>query len=671
MKRLLIILLLTSSAFATTTVAGKIQNLGTGNTTSGAFVRFWLRGCGGNQPRIRGTGLIGPSQGGVFFFDFTADGLGNISGTLHSTRDAAGTGTGDIECGGSYTAVWYGMQAFSAGKGGPEVPVHTKNGSTLNIANVTSITTNPVVTSPTGHSTYLRLDAGNSPVTGSVTFLSDVIAQAGANLIDVKTLNGSIQFADQFPGATADVQMNAAIAALPSTGGIVDARAYGATSQTIAGQVAIGAPNKIITLLLDARTGFNITATGNIVVFPIANGSSMECQRTDGPRNNVESIQAGATSVIKSIVAPADVTFFPIMILRGCSFLGISGSSVSSALVDLQALGLGSTIENVTVYNPFNTIGVLFHPSATSSMSDVNVWNLQSNGGAVAGARPCVIQGLGNTQQVSNIYFYGGGCQHAGSGQYEIEIDGLNGGVGPVAGVSSIQFYGTHLETFTGTLGIKLRDVNGFKMAGSMGFSGGGSTNAYTISESAANLTQGIEIAQCRCTSGSLAQYIVNTAAGGTTIANVSTAPFIQPEYTFKVPSLSTSFSEVSASPTPAGAGFDVCYADSTAHTTKCSDNNGSFFNRTLTIGTGTSTSNGTIINAGTSQAQPAITITGATTSDIATCTLNAAPVATWQTGIQLLPPVVTANTVTPWLSNPTAGNITPAATVIRCTVTR
>jgi hypothetical protein len=91
----------------------------------------------------------------------------------------------------------------------------------------------------------------------------------------------------------------------------------------------------------------------------------------------------------------------------------------------------------------------------------------------------------------------------------------------------------------------------------------------------------------------------------------------------------------------------------------------------TQSIGSGTSTSNGTSIASGVSQAQPAITITGATTTDVAICSLNATPVATWQTGIQLLPAVVTANTVTPWLSNPTAGSITPAATVIRCTVIR
>ena len=91
----------------------------------------------------------------------------------------------------------------------------------------------------------------------------------------------------------------------------------------------------------------------------------------------------------------------------------------------------------------------------------------------------------------------------------------------------------------------------------------------------------------------------------------------------------------------------------------------------TQTIGSGTVTTAGTAVAAGTSQGQPELTITGAKTTDVAHCSLNAAPVATWRTGIQLLAPVVTSNTVTVWLSNPTARSITPAATTVRCTVTR
>jgi hypothetical protein len=91
----------------------------------------------------------------------------------------------------------------------------------------------------------------------------------------------------------------------------------------------------------------------------------------------------------------------------------------------------------------------------------------------------------------------------------------------------------------------------------------------------------------------------------------------------------------------------------------------------TQTLGSGTSTTNGTAIAAGSSQAQPAITIPGATATDTATCSLNTSPPPSWQTGIQILAAVVTSNTVTPWLSNPTAGSITPVPATLRCRITR
>jgi hypothetical protein len=118
-------------------------------------------------------------------------------------------------------------------------------------------------------------------------------------------------------------------------------------------------------------------------------------------------------------------------------------------------------------------------------------------------------------------------------------------------------------------------------------------------------------------------------------------------------------------------SGDDVCYGDSSTNVLKCSYNGNSFYPMTQTIGTGTATTNGTAITSLHSQSQPTITIMGATTSDVAQCSLNTAMPSSWQMGIQMLPPVVTANTVTIWLSNPTTANITPAATAVRCTVTR
>ena len=63
-----------------------------------------------------------------------------------------------------------------------------------------------------------------------------------------------------FTGATADVQINAAIAALPSAGGTVDARCYGGTTQTIAATVTLPATgNQKTVLLVDNATTFNCT----------------------------------------------------------------------------------------------------------------------------------------------------------------------------------------------------------------------------------------------------------------------------------------------------------------------------------------------------------------------------------------------------------------------------
>lgn len=185
-------LLFSACAFAqsTTTVSGNLKNLGTGTVSSNTFVRFYLRGCSGNQPRINGTALIAPTLGNVYYFDFVPNGSGTISGTLYSTRDAAGTGNGAIECGGSFTAVWYGMTTFLNGRAGPEVPVHAKASATLDISNVTPITSNPVVTAPTGDSTYARIDAGNQPFTGAIT--SPGITDTGTlSVTSTATLNGA------------------------------------------------------------------------------------------------------------------------------------------------------------------------------------------------------------------------------------------------------------------------------------------------------------------------------------------------------------------------------------------------------------------------------------------------------------------------------------------------
>lgn len=214
-KRILVFLCLSAGAWAqsTTTVTGTIKNLGTGNVSSGTFVRFWLRGCAGNLPRINGTGIIAPTLGNVFYFDMVPNSSGVISGTLYSTRDSTGLLGGAIECGGSTTAVWYGYQPYLNGKAGPETPIAAKASATIDISNITPLTTNPVITAPTGDSTYLRLDAGNGPlsaalagpfsVTGTGSFSGNETVGGTLGVTGATTLSSlnTIIFADQQSGA--------------------------------------------------------------------------------------------------------------------------------------------------------------------------------------------------------------------------------------------------------------------------------------------------------------------------------------------------------------------------------------------------------------------------------------------------------------------------------------
>lgn len=128
-----------------------------------------------------------------------------------------------------------------------------------------------------------------------------------------------------------------------------------------------------------------------------------------------------------------------------------------------------------------------------------------------------------------------------------------------------------------------------------------------------------------------------------------------------------------------------ICYATSGAgctliddgsvgttftYTPNTVDQTGSISSGAITTGNAALQENtlGTQLTTGTAQAQTTFTVTGATTGMGCECNLGVAPPATWQTGI-ILGCAMTANTLTPWEFNPTAGSITPAAVLINCRV--
>jgi hypothetical protein len=186
-RKLLAFLCLVGSAFATSPIIGNLKDPATNAVSAGAFVRVWLRGCSSNQPRVNGTALIPPRGSSTYYVDLPADASGAIkdangnAANLYATRDAAGTGDGDIQCGASKQAVWYGLQPYFNGIPGVETPVHAKNGVTLDFTNVTPITTTPTTTAPSGDTTYCRLDGGNCGFTGPITTTSSIQLSGGTS----------------------------------------------------------------------------------------------------------------------------------------------------------------------------------------------------------------------------------------------------------------------------------------------------------------------------------------------------------------------------------------------------------------------------------------------------------------------------------------------------------
>ena len=119
-----------------------------------------------------------------------------------------------------------------------------------------------------------------------------------------------------------------------------------------------------------------------------------------------------------------------------------------------------------------------------------------------------------------------------------------------------------------------------------------------------------------------------------------------------------------------ASTGNDVCYGDSTAHTVKCSYNNGSFLNVPQVIASGTSTLGTTAISATSCATVVTSAATGVTSSDAIEWSFNAAPGTGYTAGLHVLP-YVTSGNVNFLVCNPTAGSLTPAAATLNWRVVR
>lgn len=126
-----------------------------------------------------------------------------------------------------------------------------------------------------------------------------------------------------------------------------------------------------------------------------------------------------------------------------------------------------------------------------------------------------------------------------------------------------------------------------------------------------------------------------------------------------------------------ASSGNDVCYGDSTAHSVKCSYNNGTFFGLPQRICSQVAISLRTsAISSATTDSAATGTCTGLTTNDTISCTFAADPTSSTgftasTNGILTIFVYPTSNTINIKYQNNTAGTITPSAQTANCAVYR
>lgn len=277
----------------------------------------------------------------------------------------------------------------------------------------------------------------------------------------------SVLFANQFSGATADIQINAAIAALPTNGGTIDCRGYGASTQTIAATITVGSLTKGVTLIFDRMTRFNITITNGTPAISLFGGCALVADgEVEVLSGQVGGFVLAATANVSNVIALNSPTLG-----GGCAIENLTIQSSLSATVTDSVVNLTNATQVATVCGL--TIGahsstVLFKITQTSpagSVGPINIYNLQVDGSGTAGCRPVLIQGVSGAGSMGAINFYGGTFVHPGSGGLAIiDIEGVGVAANTAGGVN---FYGPYLESTHNTdIGFLINTSHGVNVDG-------------------------------------------------------------------------------------------------------------------------------------------------------------------------------------------------------------
>lgn len=260
--------------------------------------------------------------------------------------------------------------------------------------------------------------------TGNLTGLaSQNLPIAGGTLtgpLTVPELN-TVIYADQEPGTDACAKINAAIAALPANGGVVDARGFGASTQIVS-TTCHTSPSDTghvrVTVLFNPATVFE-PATSSMTVLdwsPYTTVSGFSCNTTN---------QSAFTGNCVSLASNVTTNYGLPTVLENFSLYGDTGQGNGLYIAAPASDGISETVTENGTITGFNN-GIYLNAS-TSSYGYINSNTFHSV--YVTGSGTC-INAIGlntNAQSIDGNSFSDGFCEAGGTVGTGSATTGING----------------------------------------------------------------------------------------------------------------------------------------------------------------------------------------------------------------------------------------------------
>ena len=309
-------------------------------------------------------------------------------------------------------------------------------------------------------------------------------------------------------GQTADYYINRACDQLPSTGGTIDLRGFGATTQVIANPITGYAipcmtHTRAVLFYVDNQTYFNITVTTGGLVFPLNDSSGVvgfglgQCESNNNTGNKGFSLTTSAN--ISGIFGNAatdgsqqDITIKGLC-MNGAATISAS-ATVSHGLIYISGLGGTNTSIADNFITQCNTACVWIENSFGSMSIHGNEMSVTQGNYYIQGSALVLYSYGGGGPRVSELYIFNNNFEHANGGTAYPEINIYDDGSG--ADFRQINIHDDYIErNILGTpsvYGIFIEDCLNCKLENLHTGGGSGGTDFIHIQNNTYSFTSNV-----------------------------------------------------------------------------------------------------------------------------------------------------------------------------------